>query len=147
MSSFDAYSREQLRQSYADAWKKRRTRSLLTALEALIADVIELHPEYQPMLEHPERALEFEVPAGHSHDNPFLHLGLHLAVREQAAIDRPPGVRELLALLQARRADLHDGEHELMQALAETLWEAQREGRAPDEQHYLGLARQRLHQR
>jgi len=59
MSSFDAYSREQLRQSYADAWKKRRTRSLLTALEALIADVIELHPEYQPMLEHPERALEF----------------------------------------------------------------------------------------
>jgi hypothetical protein len=147
MSSFDAYTRDQLRQSYTDAWKKRRTHSPLTALEALIADVIELHPEYQPMLEQPERAAEFEAPAGQSHDNPFLHLGLHLAVREQAAIDRPPGVRELLGLLQARRADLHDGEHELMQALAETLWEAQRAGRAPDEQHYLGLARQRLRQR
>ena len=30
-----------------------------------------------------------------------------------------------------------------MEALAETLWEAQRDGRAPDEKHYLELARRR----
>jgi hypothetical protein len=31
-----------------------------------------------------------------------------------------------------------------MEALAETLWEAQRAGRPPDEGHYLVLARGRL---
>jgi hypothetical protein len=30
-----------------------------------------------------------------------------------------------------------------MQALAEVLWQAQRDGRPPDEQHYLALARRR----
>ena len=31
-----------------------------------------------------------------------------------------------------------------MEALAETLWEAQRGGRAPDERRYLELARRRV---
>jgi hypothetical protein len=71
-------------------------------------------------------------------------MGLHLAVREQVSIDRPPGVRELLRLLQARHGDLHRAEHALMEALGEALWQAQRAGTAPDEGHYLALARRRL---
>jgi hypothetical protein len=70
-------------------------------------------------------------------------MGLHMAVREQLAIDRPPGVRALHARLQANHPGAHDAEHILMEALAETLWEAQREGREPDERRYLTLARRR----
>jgi len=142
MTGFAGYTREQLRQSYVDAWRKRLARSPLLPLEAMIADVIELHPEYQGMIEEARGAAD-HASAG-PEENPFLHMGLHLAIREQVSIDRPPGVRELQRALEARLGDLHRAEHALMEALAETLWEAQRAGRAPDEGHYLELARRRL---
>ena len=137
------YTREQLRQSYADAWRKRLARSPLTPLESMIADVIELHPEYQAFLQDTQAILAFESAAASAAENPFLHMGLHLAVREQVSIDRPPGIRELQRSLESRLGDLHNAEHALMEALAETLWEAQRTGRPPDEGHYLELARRR----
>jgi hypothetical protein len=107
----------------------------------LIADVIALHPEYQPLLQHADAALGFDTPS--MGENPFLHMGLHLAVREQLSIDRPPGIRELRGTLAAKLGDEHAAEHALMESLAETLWEAQRAGLAPDERAYLERARKR----
>ena len=143
-AAFGGYTREELRQSYAEAWRKQRGGSLVTPLESMIADVIALHPEYQPLVEDREEpSASNPMPPGAA-ENPFLHMGLHMAVREQVSIDRPPGIRELLRLLESRLGDLHAAEHVLMEALAETLWEAQRGGRAPDEKHYLELARRRV---
>jgi uncharacterized heparinase superfamily protein len=119
--SIGAYTRDQLRQSYADAWRKHVARSPLTALEALIVDVLVLHPEYHALVQDSPTALAFDSAAGAAQENPFLHMGLHLAIRE-----------------------VHTAEHTLMESLAETLWEAQRSGRAPDEGRYLELARRRL---
>jgi uncharacterized protein DUF1841 len=143
MPLFESLSREQLRQTYADAWRKHLARSPLTLLEAMIADVIGVHPEYQAIVGDPDAAAAFESGSG-GEENPFLHMGLHLAVRDQVSIDRPPGVRELHRLLQARHGDLHRAEHVLMEALGETLWQAQRSGRPPDEAAYLARARQYL---
>jgi len=137
------HTREQLRQSYADAWRKHRARSPLTPLESMIVDVIELHPEYHAVVQDFDAATALEAAAVGAAENPFLHMGLHLAVREQVSVDRPPGIRELHRSLQSRLGDAHDAEHALMEALAETLWQAQRDGRAPDEKHYLELARRR----
>jgi hypothetical protein len=144
MPEFDSHSREQLRQTYADAWRKHRARSPLTPLEAMIIDVIGAHPEYQAILADPDAALAFEPDAAGGGENPFLHMGLHLAVRDQVAVDRPPGVRALLQQLQTRLGDPHRAEHALMEALGETLWQAQRDGRPPDETRYMALARRRL---
>ena len=144
MSLTDGYSRDQLRLAYAQAWAKHLARAPLAPLEAQIADVIEAHPEYQRIVADADTAVGFEQNSAEGRENPFLHMGLHLAVREQMSIDRPPGVRELLRLLQARFGDLHGAEHVLMEALGQALWEAQRAGRAPDEGHYLALARARL---
>ncbi len=144
MTAFGGFTREQLRQSYADAWRKRLAGSPLTPLEAMIADVIELHPEYQPMVGNARAAVDLESAADSAAENPFLHMGLHLAVREQVSIDRPPGIRELQRLGASRLGDLHGAEHSLMEALAETLWEAQRAGRPPDEARYMELARRRV---
>jgi hypothetical protein len=144
MPSFDSHTREQLRQTYADAWRKHLERSPLTPLEALIVDVIGAHPEYHAHVADAQAAAAFESGSSAAGENPFLHMGLHLAVREQASIDRPPGVRELLRRAQARQNDPHRAEHVLMEALAETLWQAQRAGSPPDEAHYLTLARSRL---
>jgi hypothetical protein len=144
MIPLDTTTREQLRQTYSQAWRKHLAQSPLTPLEAMIAEVIELHPEYHAVVREMETNPAFEPGTARLAENPFLHMGLHLAVREQLSIDRPPGVRELHRLLQARLADAHAAEHVLMEALGETLWEAQRAGRAPDEAHYLALARARL---
>jgi len=144
MTLFNSYSREQLRRSYADAWAKRVARSPLTPLEALITDVIASHPEYQALISDPRKAEEFEAAATAPADNPFLHMGLHLAVREQVSIDRPPGVRDLQRQLLALGGDPHQAEHGLMESLGEALWQAQRAGRPPDETQYLNLVRERL---
>jgi Domain of unknown function (DUF1841) len=144
MTVFDSYSRDQLRQTYADAWRKHLARSPLTPLEAMIADVIGAHPEYQAMVSDQEAVRAMGPDSSGGTENPFLHMGLHLAVREQVAIDRPPGVRDLQRQLQARYGDVHRGEHALMEALGETLWQAQRDGRPPDEERYLALARQHV---
>jgi hypothetical protein len=141
---FDGYTREQLRLSYAEAWAKHLAGVPLTALEAQIIDVIGAHPEYQGVVSDADTALSFEPGSSRVAENPFLHMGLHLAVREQLSIDRPPGVRDLHRQLQARYGDSHGADHALMEALGETLWQAQRNGLPPDEAQYLALARKRL---
>jgi hypothetical protein len=141
--AFGGYTREQLRSSYAEAWRKHLARIPVTPLESLIADVIARHPEYQSLVSDAAAAQAFEAAAGGDTENPFLHMGLHLAVREQLSIDRPPGVREIQQALAARLGE-HDAEHVLMEALAETLWEAQRGGQPPDERRYLARARARV---
>jgi hypothetical protein len=144
MPTFDQQSRDQLRLSYVEAWHRHSQGMPLSPLQALIADVIGAHPEYQVLMRDAESASGFEAPAGGGADNPFLHMGLHIAVREQVSIDRPPGIRALHGQLKAHCGDLHGAEHILMESLGQTLWQAQRDGRMPDEQHYLALARQRL---
>jgi hypothetical protein len=145
MTAFDAYSREHLRRAYSDAWLKHLQHLPLTPLEALITDVIGAHPEYQSLAADADAALALE-PGTADAENPFLHMGLHIAVREQLIIDRPPGICELQRQLQVRLGSSHEAEHALMEALGETLWLAQRNGRAPDEQQYLALARKRISQ-
>ena len=144
MSSVGGYSRDQLRLAYAQAWAKHVARLPLAPLEAQIVDVIEAHPEYQRIMADAGSAVDFEPSSADGPENPFLHMGLHLAVREQLVIDRPPGVRDLKRQLQLRYGDAHRAEHALMEALGEELWTAQRDGRAPDEARYLVLARNRL---
>jgi hypothetical protein len=137
MPIFDTQSREQLRQAYVDAWRKRREGLPLEPLEAQIADVVALHPEYQAALERPDTVLDRDYSPEGGQSNPFLHMGLHLAVRDQVATDRPPGIRAAFEVLAARMNTPHDAEHQIIEYLAEALWEAQRAGRPPDERAYL----------
>lgn len=133
---FAGADRDELRRRYVEAWRRQRAGLPLEPLDAQIADVIALHPEYHALLEDP-RALEreFTVEAGQA--NPFLHMGLHLGIREQLATGRPPGIREVHTHLARRLGSEHEAEHRMIEVLAEALWEAQRAGRAPDEQLYL----------
>ncbi|MFI4891552.1 MAG: DUF1841 family protein [Steroidobacterales bacterium] len=143
MSAPSGYSRDQLRQAYTDAWRKHADRAPLSPQEAAIAEVIALHPEYHALVSDPDSALAFDAAGRADRQNPFLHMGLHLAVRDQVAVDRPPGIRSLYRELQARHGDAHAAEHALMESLGEVLWQAQRGNRPPDEQQYLALARRR----
>ena len=129
-------SREELRRRYVTAWQRHRAGLPLEPVDAQIADVIALHPEYHALLEAPD-ALSSEFTVEQGRINPFLHMGLHLGVREQVATDRPAGVRDVHAKLARRLGDPHEAEHRMADVLAEALWNAQRAGRAPDEAAYL----------
>ena len=68
-------------------------------------------------------------------------MGLHLAIREQVATNRPAGIAGEHARLAARTGDGHEAEHRMLEALAEVLWEAQRSGKPPDENAFLERVR------
>ena len=120
---------------YADAWRKAQAAEVLSPLEAQIAQVIEDHPEYQSALSDEAREASFAPEAGKT--NPFLHMGLHLAVRDQVATDRPPGISNIFQQLVKKYSKTHEAEHRMLDCLAETLWEAQNRHGPPDEQKYL----------
>jgi hypothetical protein len=141
MPFFHDQSRDQLRRMYIETWRKHRERLPLEPLEAQIADVIELHPEYQAALEDPERVLDRDYSPEGGQSNPFLHMGLHLAVRDQIGTDRPQGIRQCFIDLAQKLGDEHLAEHEMIECLAEALWESQRSGRPPNEQVYLEQVR------
>lgn len=120
---------------YADTWQKHCDKIPLTPLEAQIADVIEWHPEYHADVMSDELNKDYTPDAGKT--NPFLHMGLHLGIREQIATNRPSGITSIYSTLTARVGDAHLAEHRMIDCLAETLWEAQSQNTAPDEQKYL----------
>jgi len=127
--------RNELRKMYADAWQKRRSDEPLTPLEAQIADVVELHPEYHADVMSDDLDRDYTPDGGKT--NPFLHMGLHLGIREQIATNRPPGVSRVYATLVSSTGDAHMAEHRMIDCLAATLWEAQSQNSAPDEKAYL----------
>ncbi len=132
--------RDELRRMYHDAWRKRRSGEPLSPLDAQIADVVAEHPEYHATIEGDDTGKDFLPEAGTA--NPYLHMGLHLGVREQVATDRPAGIRAVFDALSRRQGDRHSAEHLMIECLAEALWEAQRDGTPPDELRYLERLRQ-----
>lgn len=137
MPFFTGQTREQMRRMYLDAWRKFKAQAPLEPLEAQIAAVIADHPEYIPWLESAEDALHAEFTPEGGRENPFLHMGLHLAIRDQVATDRPQGIAEIFRRLAARLGDRLAAEHAMIEPLAQSLWEAQRSGVLPDERLYL----------
>jgi hypothetical protein len=126
---------------YLDAWRKFSARQPLEPLEAQLAAVIAEHPEYLEWIEAGEQAIAAEFSPESGRQNPFLHMGLHLAIREQVATNRPAGIADIHTTLSKKLGDAHKAEHAMLEALAETLWESQRNNRAPDEHAYLDRLR------
>jgi hypothetical protein len=128
--------RTALRRFYLEAWRKLRENQPLEPLERQIAEVVSEHPEYHALLEG-EDALAQDYTPEMGQSNPFLHMGMHIAIREQLGGDRPVGIVTAYRALLLRLGDPHAVEHHMMECLGQALWEAQRAGRAPDEAAYL----------
>jgi len=135
-------NREQLRAFFLRAWQKRQAGAPLEPLERMVAETIAQHPEYHPLFAQGDDALQREWPPEGGEGNPFLHLGMHISILEQIGADRPPGITALYQQLVQRSGDPHQSEHQIMECLGQSLWEAQRSGRAPDELAYLECVKQ-----
>ncbi|VAW72661.1 hypothetical protein MNBD_GAMMA14-1621 [hydrothermal vent metagenome] len=129
--------RDQLRRYYCTAWQTRCKGMPLDPLQKQIVTVIEQHPEYHQLVENPERAITKDYLPELGESNPFLHMGMHLGLREQIDTDRPAGIKRLYQHLLEQHGDAHELEHKMMECLAEMIWQAQKTGTAPDEVRYV----------
>jgi Domain of unknown function (DUF1841) len=137
-------SRDQARQFFFEAWQKRRDSMPLSPLEAIAADIIAKHAEYHTILESREQYAGRDFLPEQGETNPFLHLSMHITIAEQVSIDQPAGIRNAVQQLTQHLGSLHDAEHEVMDCLAETIWQAQRGHTAPDMRIYLDCLEQKL---
>lgn len=130
--------RDQYRNFYREAWRKRQAGDPMEALEMRVAEVVGEHPEYHKALEGP---IDRDYGGGEGGTNPFMHMGMHISIREQLAIDRPAGIRDAYQRIAQRIGSSHEAEHQIIECMVDMMWRAQSEGKAPDEQAYLACVR------
>lgn len=127
--------RTKLRRFFLACWDKHDSGQLLEPLEKIVVEVVAQHPEYHGLLR--EDSLDRDWTPEQGVTNPFLHMGMHIALAEQLGSNRPPGIREIYKGIVLKIGDAHTAEHEMMDCLGLILWEAQNQGRTPDEQAFL----------
>lgn len=133
-----------MRQFFADTWQKATQNATLDAMEQRVAKVIEMHPEYHAMLNNDKHLGNDYLPEM-GETNPFLHMGMHLGLQEQVALDQPAGIQGIYSQLGERLKDVHETEHAMMDCLGEALWKAQQNGGLPDESAYFNCLNQLIH--
>jgi hypothetical protein len=131
-----------MRRYFFEAWRKYRGNLPLEPLEAQIVQVIAIHPEYHGVVED-EDNIDRDYTPEEGKTNPFMHMGMHLALRDQSLTDQPAGVREVYVALMQKFGGDHEAEHQMMECLSEMLWTAQRNGSEPDVEAYLNCLRAR----
>jgi hypothetical protein len=136
-------SRDQARQFLFDAWTKFKKNLQLSDLEKIAVEVIQMHPEYHLVFDSPERYINQQYFPEMGETNPFLHITLHLSVIEQISINQPIGITQIYDKLRQQHNDSHHAYHDLIDCLAETIWQAQRNNEPLDSERYLSLLKQK----
>jgi len=135
--------RTELRQMFFTAWQKHQNKQLMEPLEAVVAKIIELHPEYHALLED-NKTLDKDYTPEMGQTNPFLHMAMHISIQEQLSTRRPTGIEQLYQSILNKHKDAHETEHLMMECLGKMLWEAQSQNRMPDENDYLNCLKKYL---
>lgn len=125
-------TRGQARHLFFDSWAKYRRQEVLTGIEQLALEVILQHPEYHIILEDAESHRDRDYLPEMGDTNPFLHMSMHLAIKEQLSINQPAGICDRFIRLRQQTGDEHEAAHRIMECLAEMLWQSQRTQTAPD---------------
>ena len=138
--------RQGMRSRFTSAWARAAAGLPLVALDDQLVQIAQMHPEYEEFLRDPDSLdQDFNPEAGQT--NPFLHMGLHQAIREQVGLDRPAGIRQLHRQMLTSTGDAHAAEHRIMECLARALWRLQRDQQPFDEETYLRCIRRAVQDR
>ena len=135
-------SQADVRRFFCAAYAKQQAGQPMEAIETLASMWIAEHPEFRDELLDVDAAIARNYDLTPDKTNPFLHLSMHLSISEQCSVDSPRGIRQAVELL-AKKRDLHDAHHEVMECLGTMLWEAQRSGRPPDGEAYVAAVQRR----
>ena len=81
--------RKKQREFLVNSWQKYTSNKPLDPLEEQLVSVIKIHPEYHDLIGN----IESEYFPDQGEVNPFLHINLHLALRDQLSINQPKGIK------------------------------------------------------
>ena len=132
-------NRDAYRQAFFTTWQKHIKKQPLEAAESQLVEIMLQHPEYHALLENPTA---YQHQAFTLEENPFFHMSLHLALREQIRTNRPAGITHCYQQLLLRYPCAQEAEHRMMRCLAQILWQAQESGDLPSEEGYLASLQQ-----
>ena len=118
-------SRQDARLFYVETWQKYQRKLPLLGSESTAIGIILDHPEYHALLSQSEHLQTRDYPPEQGATNPYLHLSMHLAIQEQLAINQPVGIQDYYQRLLARHQSASKAQHEIMDCLAEMIWQAQ----------------------
>jgi hypothetical protein len=124
--------RDEFRQFILAAWQKYQSRQLLSQLESQIIEIMQDHPEYHTIFAEADLEKDFRTD-----NNPYLHISLHLSLRDQLATNRPTGIIGIYQQLLNQWQDKHLVEHRMMDVMAQLLWDAQQKSEPPKDEDYL----------
>ncbi len=128
--------RSQLRKIFFDAWNNHLENKTLSAMEEIIVNIINLHPEYHEMLGNENDFINKDYLPDDGESNPFLHMAMHISIHEQLSTNRPEQITEIYQQLLTKYQEQHTVEHHMMECLGQMIWQAQRDNVLPDESLY-----------
>ena len=141
-------SRDEVREFFFDAWAKFKAQKPLTDLEKIGLGVMHMHPEYHAILDTPAQFKHQEYFPEFGETNPFLHMSLHLSILEQISINQPIGIADIYEKLKLKHQNEHSFEHkaqhDILECLAETIWQSQRNNTALDANNYVQLLQEKV---
>ncbi|MFN7096981.1 MAG: DUF1841 family protein [Gammaproteobacteria bacterium] len=136
--------RTQMRQQFFHTWQKYQAGQFLSELEQQIVQVIMDHPEYHIIFNQPDKYLDKDFLPEFGETNPYLHLALHLTIRDQIATDRPVGIHAIYVDYCKKFGDSLRAEHEMIECLATYMWQSMQSGGQFDLDNYLESLRLRV---
>lgn len=126
-----------IREVFFRAWQDYQQQLPLEGIAKLIVAVVINHPEYHASLENREQYQDKDYTPEHGETNPFLHMGMHITLEEQITTNSPTGIQHLYQQIRQHTGDEHQAQHQMMDCLGGTLWQAQQDNKQPDEPTYL----------
>jgi len=130
-------NREYYRQHFFNAWHKHVKGHILEPWESIVVDIIQKHPEYHHVLDDPGQFMNATFPEDNLNSNPFLHIGMHLALQEHIQLDRPAGFQKQYFTLLSKYKDPDWLEHKVMNIILNIIHESVHQQRKPDESKLL----------
>ena len=125
--------RKKQREFLYKSWQKYTSNQSLDPLEKQLVSIIEIHPEYHDLIGN----IDSECFPEHHGGNPFLHINLHLALRDQLSLNQPKGVKKVHQKLIKRYKDSHEVEHLMMECIAEMIYVSQKNNPTMDQESYI----------
>lgn len=111
---------------FFDVYDKYIKQQPLSALEVIALEVIQQHPEYLPIMKQKDRYLDYQYLPESGETNPFLHMSMHISIKEQISINQPFGIVEYYNKLLTKYQDEMVVEHHIMDCLGEMIWYSQK---------------------
>ena len=125
--------RQKQRKFLANSWQKYTSNKPLEPLEKQLVSIIEIHPEYQDLIGN----IKSEYSPEQDEVNPFLHINLHLALRDQLTLNQPKGIKVVHQKLISNYKDSHKVEHLMMECIEEMIYISQKNNTTMDQERYL----------